>query len=366
MDVEGIIETVALRFVEGLGDRNFRLLLDRFGSPGAVLRASWEEMQSTGIDPRIPKFTLGAAELDFAEKLVTRVREAGYWIVRYGGPGYPEKLGEIYDPPAVLYGAGIFPEDEFAIGVVGSRRATPHGLSVARKLGEELGRAGVTVVSGMAEGIDTAAHLGALEGGGKTIAVFGSGIDVYYPSFNAGLAERIFSGGGATISEHPLGGAPEARNFPRRNRIISGLCQGVVVVEAAKRSGSLVTARLALEQGREVFAVPGLAGSESARGANDLLRNGARLVESAKDIFDEFGLCVATSKERRKVSARFPEKGTSAGKIYSALEDAPVDIDTIAKRAGESPGATASALMELLLDGLVREWPGKRFSRSVN
>ena len=220
------------------------------------------------------------------------------------------------------------------------------------------------MVSGLAEGVDTEAHLGALEGGGRTVAVLGSGLDVIYPRRNLPLAERIIASGGLLLSEHPPGTAPDARHFPRRNRIISGLCRGVVVVEAAKKSGSLITASQALEQGREVFAVPGLAGTAKAQGVNNLLRQGARIAEGAADILPELGL--------PSLAAPLPEAakplsvpGGDAGRMLAVLTEEPADIDRLAVLSGLDAGRAGAALMELVLEDRAAELPGKRFSKTT-
>jgi len=216
------------------------------------------------------------------------------------------------------------------------------------------------VVSGLAQGIDAAAHEGALEGGGRTLAVFGAGLDVIYPGWNANLARAVREGG-AWLSELPLGSEPRAHHFPRRNRIISGLCRGVVVVEAAERSGSLITAKCALEQGREVFAVPGLPGSYNARGTHGLLREGAVLAESARDVLAELLPGEPTGQAPEAEEPPPPPPGHRG--LWEALEDGPLHIDALAARAGVGAAQAAVGLMELSLGGWAQEWPGKRYSR---
>jgi DNA processing protein len=280
-----------------------------------------------------------------------------------GGEGYPKLLAEIPDPPAVLYTAGeIDSSDELAVAVVGSRKASTHGLRFAARLAQDLAAAGVTVVSGLAQGIDAAAHRGALEVGGRTLAVFGAGLDVIYPGWNAPLASDVRANG-AWLSEFCLGSEPLAHHFPQRNRVISGLSLGVVVVEAAERSGSLITAETALEQGRDVFAVPGLPGSFNARGTHSLLRCGAKLVETAADILEELPARGRSCQLQGHESATAPRLPVELEGVWRALEDVPLHIDDVGVRSGLSATRVAVALMELCLLGGAEEWPGKRYTR---
>jgi DNA processing protein len=367
MGGENGAQALALRGLEGVGDRTFRLLVDRFGSAGRALAAARGDVTDLARDDGKLYEKLRTADLDAARAEAERVEKAGFWVLAYGDPDYPRQLAAIYDPPAVLFGAGkLQGEDRGSVAVVGSRRATPHGVRLAEKLGSGLAAEGLCVVSGLADGIDSAAHRGALEGGGRTVAVFGAGPDVIYPAKNEGLARAVVESGGALVSEHPPGTRPDARFFPRRNRIISGLSLGVVVVEAAEKSGSLITASLALEQGREVFAVPGLAGSHVSRGAHNLLRHGARLTESAADVIEELGL--PSLREAPARGGGPDRKGAPegpAGAVYAAMGDAPEEIDFLAARCGLSAADASAALMELVLSGHVTEWPGKRFSRTI-
>jgi len=364
MDAQEMVSALALRSVEGLGDRTYKLLVDTFGSASAAFGASKSALkEALGGKSKVAESIIGGgAYLDSAEALLERHRVAGGWLISYGCEGYPELLSEVYDPPGVLFGYGELQADVPAVAVVGSRRASPHSLKLTYSISRELAEAGVVVVSGLAEGIDARAHAGALDGGGKTIAVFGAGIDVVYPRSNKALAEKIKSGGGALLSEHPPGQKPDARFFPRRNRIISGMSMAVVVIEAAKKSGSLITANFALDEGREVFAAPGVAGSAWASGTNDLLRHGARIVESAEDILTGLGLggVKNSAEEGRDFSSTLTAE---ARNMFHALEDAPIDIDTLATRAGFSPSKSAALLMELVILGYAAEWPGKRFTR---
>ncbi|MBN2491863.1 MAG: DNA-processing protein DprA [Planctomycetes bacterium] len=283
---------------------------------------------------------------------------AGIRILTREDGDYPLLLREVKGAPPVLYVRGSLDagRDAPAVAVVGTRRPTPYGRNVARQLGRQLGRAGITVVSGLARGVDAAAHEGALEGGGRTVAVLGCGLDRCYPPEHDRLLEAV-ARAGAVLSEFPLGSLPLAGNFPRRNRIISGLVRGVVVVEAAERSGSLITARLALEQGREVFAVPGPITSAVSRGAHALLRQGARLVGGAEDIFEELGLGVAPPAE--------PELALSAEeqRVLECLGPEPTSLDRLVALTGLPAERLAVALSGLELKDRVMDVGGSRVVR---
>ncbi|MBI5017053.1 MAG: DNA-protecting protein DprA [Deltaproteobacteria bacterium] len=362
---ESWIDGLVLSRVAGVGDRLFRSLVDAFGSAGAVLASSPERLREVGgVGPAVAAAIAAARDRRAAEQEARRVRDAGFFLVPYGDPTYPTPLSRIHDPPAVLYGAGALrPRDAVAVAIVGSRRATTQGARFARWLARDLAAEGVTVVSGLAEGIDAAAHAGALEGGGRTFAVFGSGLDVLYPARNAALAGAVRESG-AWLSELPLGSEPLGHHFPRRNRIISGLTLGVVVVEAAEKSGSLITALAALDQNREVFAVPGPPGSFNSRGAHRLLRMGAKLVETAADVLEELSLGrrgavpPPAAPEAEVEPLPLPLRA-----VWAALEESPLHIDEVSRRAGVTAAEASVALMELCLRGAVDEMPGKLYAR---
>lgn len=285
-----LLARMRLALVEGIGPRLSQALLERFGSPAEVFAASEAELQSVpGIGPKLSDSILrGRSELDPQEEL-NACRAAGVAVIARGTPQYPRWLAEITDPPSIMYVQGtIKPQDAVAVAIVGSRHATSYGLQTAERLGQALARAGVTVVSGLARGIDAAAHRGALDAGGRTFAVLGSGLSKIYPPEHQALALEIVNQG-ALISEMPLRAEPVSGAFPQRNRIIAGLSLGVVVVEAAFRSGALITARHAMEQNRDVFAVPGRIDSRMSHGCHQLLRDGAKLVETVDDILEELG-----------------------------------------------------------------------------
>jgi len=294
MDDDGadtsLLAKLRLSLTDGIGPKLTQSLLERFGSAEEIFAASHEELLSVpGIGPKLADSVLRArSEVDPAEELAA-CRSAGVAVVARGTPQYPSWLASIVDPPTVLYVQGtIKPQDAVAVAIVGSRHATSYGTQVAERLGQALARAGVTVVSGLARGIDAAAHRGALDAGGRTFAVLGSGLAKIYPPEHKALAAEVVNQG-ALLSESPLRADPVSGAFPQRNRVIAGLSLGVVVVEAAFRSGALITAKHAMEQGRDVFAVPGRIDSRMSHGCHQLLRDGAKLVESVDDILEELG-----------------------------------------------------------------------------
>ena len=295
-------------------------------------------------------------DLEAEYKLIGKL---GVNLIPFTSSFYPENLANIYDPPLVLYVRGkLKKEDERAVAIVGTRRATSYGKVAARKLARELAQAGITVVSGMARGIDTAAHEGALEAGGRTVAVLGCGVDIVYPPENSSLMQEIIRRG-AVISEFPLGTRPLAYNFPRRNRIISGLSKGVVVVEAPLKSGAIITADYALEEGREVFAVPGPITSPYAKGTNRLIKEGAKIVEDISDILEELNLTrLKGVKSRIDLQLSFKEKT-----VLENLSYEPLHIDELVHRTKLPVWQVGDILTRLQLKGMVRELPGKLFIR---
>lgn len=292
--------------------------------------------------------------------------------------GYPKNLRNIHTPPKALYVNGsLLPQDEVAVAVVGSRRATPYGIEMSDKIGFELALRGVTVVSGMARGVDSAAHRGAIRAKGRTIAVMGSGHGTIYPPENAALYEEI-AASGAVVTEYEDDMPPLPNNFPARNRIISGLSLGIVVVEAARNSGALITANFAAEQGREVFAVPGKISSQTSGGTNDLIKDGARLISSVDDILEELKIVEleGVPEEERKVIDSKIEKTTRAyiynsltedeRKIYKVLSDEPIHVDDIISSSGLDQANASKAMLNLQLKKLIKEMPGKQFVRTEN
>lgn len=354
---------VALSRVKGLGCVGFKKLAAHFADPTAALSARPAELKNVpGLDKDAIEGLLGFSEWAEAEAEMRRAREAGVRIVPFIDPCYPARLRAIADPPPLLYIKGeISAADEKAVAIVGSRSASDYGRKVARNICRGLASLGFTVVSGMARGIDGAAHESALDGGGRTIAVLGSGVDRIYPPEHEGLSERI-ARQGAVISELPLGARPVAFNFPARNRLISGLSLGVVVVEATEKSGSLITAAHALEQNREIFAVPGEVGSSRSRGAHRLIRQGAKLVENADDIIEEIAPQLARpegASRRRRVLPQNCSDDTR--KIFGLLQERILQIDEVIETSGLSSAQVSQILLELELQGFLRQLPGKRY-----
>lgn len=290
------------------------------------------------------------------------VKKNNVEVITVFDKSYPKLLKEIYSPPLVLYVKGaMLKKEEIAIAVVGSRYASVYGITTAERLGYELASRGVVVVSGLAKGIDSAAHRGALKAHGKTVAVLGNGLKTVYPPENKKLAEEIVEKGGAVVSEFPMDTLPISRNFPRRNRIISGLSLGVIVVEAARNSGALITADFALEQNREVFAVPGKIDSATSFGANELIKQGAKLVQTADDVIEELGLELKDSKIKDDKNILRPNLSAEEKVIYNNLSKQPRYVDEIVEDAKFSVNKTMEVLLKLQLKKLVRELPGKNF-----
>ncbi|HUL94256.1 MAG TPA: DNA-processing protein DprA [Burkholderiales bacterium] len=345
---------IELSLVPGLGGGRFRSLLSAFGLPTRVLGATRSQLC------RVVPEALAASILERGrdaeiEKAVRWAGQPGHAVLTLADAAYPRQLLETPDPPALLYVAGNAALlSSPALAVVGSRNATPQGLKNAYAFACALSNAGLTVVSGLAIGVDSDAHRGGLEGHGSTIAVLGTGVDVTYPRRNAPLAAEIASRG-ALVSEFPLGTEPHAGNFPRRNRLISGLARGCLVVEAAVDSGSLITARFAADQGREVFAIPGSIHSPLSKGCHALIKQGAKLVESAQDVLEELG-----------ISARHAQNAPPAGEGHDLLEKMgfdPCDIDELTLRSGLPAEAVSAALLELELDGKIAGLPGGLYQR---
>ncbi len=307
------------------GARRLLNLVEASGSARQAWEAGKKELCASGLDMSQADDLLSRRSRVDPAAEQERVRRVGVRVITWVDANYPESLRHIYDPPAVLFGLGAFGFQESGpnVAIVGSRRATPYGRETASQLAAALGSCGLVIVSGMARGIDTAAHNGALESGAPTVAVLGSGLDVTYPPENAGLMERIAASGGLVLTEFPLGSRPEAWHFPVRNRIISGLCRAVVVVEAGERSGALITAEAALEQGRDVMAVPGNVNNPYSRGANRLIKQGARLVEDAWDVLEELGL-----------TALFPENESGEAGVPGDTPGYPLEIPARGTRAG--------------------------------
>ena len=382
MDQESLKYWIALRAVEEVGCVGFRTLLQAFSSPRAVFSATGQTLKVIpGIGPKTADHIRSFSDWGMAEREIERAQELGIAIVTCEDPIYPRNLLNIYDYPPLLYVQGSLCPEEICVAVVGSRLASVYGRYTTEKISRELALQGITIVSGLARGIDAAAHRGALAGKGRTIAVLGCGLDIVYPPENEGLAAAV-AAHGALITEFPFGTPPNAPNFPSRNRIISGISLGVVVVEAGEKSGSLITARIAAEQGRSVFAVPGEIGAAGSRGTHRLIKQGARLVENIEDILEEIlpqaGRTPSASNEpsvssRPDAPAPDPEKTTAPARVEAAglgnpeqrllslIPSRPVDIDTLITSSGLTTQEVLNALLILELRGLIRQMPGKQF-----
>jgi DNA processing protein len=353
----GLASWLQLALTPGIGPATLRRMLRQFGLPQAVLGRSRRELEAF-----LPPDVLAQLQSDELAQVVARslawAGEPGHRIITLGDDDYPKPLLEIADPPALVFAKGrVELLARPALAIVGSRNATPQGEANAAALAKALSESGFTIVSGLALGIDAAAHRGGLAGAGSTIAVLGTGIDIVYPQRNAALAAQIVERG-LLISEFALGTAPAAHNFPRRNRLISGLARGCLVVEAALASGSLITARAAADQGREVFAMPGSIHSPLAKGCHALIKSGAKLVESAEDVLAELSGFRASGYASTQEA--LPE--SDAGLLAHMGHD-PVDVDSLCSRAGMSAEQVSSELLRLELDGRVTALPGGLYQR---
>jgi DNA processing protein len=354
---------LALTRIKGLGCISFKKLASHFADPTQSLSATAAELSAIeGIDRKAVDGLLAFTQWDEVEQEVQRAEEAGVKIIPFGSGIYPARLRSIADPPPCLYVKGeIRREDDKAVAVIGTRSASHYGRRVARDLCRGLASVGFTVISGMARGIDGVAHDEALNAGGRTIAVLGSGVDRAYPPEHRKLYHRI-SENGAVISELPLGAPPLAFNFPARNRLISGLSAGVVVVEATEKSGSLITAAIALEQGREVFAVPGEVGSSRSRGGHRLIRQGAKLVENVDDILEEIAPQLV-ARDRQPALRTLPvDAQPETHKIFDLLQERSLHIDEVIEASGFSASRVSQILLELELQGFLKQLPGNRYS----
>jgi DNA processing protein len=364
---------IALNMVDGIGPIRVRALLDRFLQPQAILSATRAElMQVEGVGDEVARSIASWRERVDLDGELPRIEKAGVRVLTREDAEYPRNLREIYDPPIVLYVKGAFSErDALSIAIVGSRRTTLYGQEMGRKLAYQLARVGVTVVSGLARGIDTAAHKGALQAKGRTVAVIGCGIDIVYPAENQKLANEIVEKGGAVVTEFPFGVKPDRQNFPMRNRIVSGWSLGTVVVEANLTSGALITAGQAAEQGRQVFAVPGRADSILSRGTNKLIKDGAKLTEDVEDILGEFEYLLPKNVAR-PVEATPDSGGTKPAlrlseleqKVMAQLGREEAAIDDIIRASGLTTASVSATLLALEMKRLVRQLPGKLYVRN--
>jgi len=354
---------VLLNMVPDIGSIRLKRLMEFFGSAQNILQASEEKLTMVCGITKIIAAKIRALKTKDLSQEFSRVKKESIAIITQEDPGYPLNLKNIIDPPPVLYLKGkLKAEDNIGIAVVGSRRASFYGLDSARIFSSRLAERGFTIVSGMARGIDTAAHQGALRVCGRTIAAIGSGFNHLYPEENRQLAEDIAQNG-AVISEFPMDTLPLKQNFPRRNRVISGLSLGVLVVEAAKNSGALITADFALEQGREVFAVPGKVDAGNSCGTNALIKEGAKLASCVDDIIEEFNFIPEKEKEK---SGRIKEGKKEVPAVYDLISEEPVQLDDLLEKSSLDMQRLSCLLLQLQLGKLIKQLPGKYFVRSRN
>jgi DNA processing protein len=355
---------IALNMLPTMGPVRLRRLLEVFETPEKILTAKRDQLrQVEGVGNDVAEqIVTWESIVDLGAELA-RIRDFGATVITQDSPEYPESLRQIHSPPIVLYVWGeILDRDRHAIGVIGARRTTHYGLESAKKLSYQIAYAGLTVISGLARGIDTAAHQGALAAKGRTIAVIGSGLLEIYPPENRALAEKIRNGNGAVVSEFSMQIQPDRQTFPMRNRIISGWSHGILVVEAGLNSGALITASQALEQGRSVYAVPGHINAPSAMGSNRLIQQGAKLVASANDILDDLQILLPDTAPSADAAVRpVPELSTDERRVYDAIESAETPIDRIASKCDLPTGTVSSTLLRLELKRLVKQLPGKYF-----
>ena len=373
---------IGLNMFCDIGSARLKKLLEFFGKPENILKASCEKLMGvSGIGKEIARKVTSLKEEDIDED-IDLAKKYNLKIITVDDEEYPENLKQFYDPPIVLYVKGERTgKDKLSVAIVGSRRASFYGLSCAEKFASDLSERNFTIVSGLARGIDTSAHKGALKQGGRTIAVIGSGFRHLYPQENKELAEEI-SRCGAVISEFPINAKPLSQNFPRRNRVISGLSLGVLVVEAARNSGALITADCALEQGRDVFALPGKIDSGNSFGTNGLIKQGAKLVSCADDIIEEFNIPMALvngsqTMVSRPITANLNKReikdtnldsnvclSGNESLLYNLISKQPVLLDEIAEKTNMSISAISDMLLRLQMKKVIRQLPGKQFVKS--
>jgi DNA processing protein len=355
---------IALNMLPTVGPVRLRKLLEVFHEPQQVLAAKRDQLRKVeGIGHDVAdQISSWESIVDLAAEL-KRIREFGAAVITQESPSYPKPLREIHAPPIVLYVWGeVRDRDHHAIGIIGARRTTHYGMESAKKLAYQIAYAGLTIISGLARGIDTAAHQGALAAKGRTIAVIGSGLSKLYPPENQALADKIRNGNGAIVSEFSMEIEPDRQTFPMRNRIISGWSHGVLVVEAGLNSGALITASQALEQGRSVYAVPGPINAPSAMGSNRLIQQGAKLVMSASDILDDLQILLPETKPSPEAAARpLPPLSDDERRVFDAIDSSETPIDRIAAKSDLPSATVSSTLLRLELKRLVKQLPGKYF-----
>ena len=376
-----LLAWLALTLTPGMGPTRIGRMMLRFPEAERVLDASLTELEGAGMPPASAQFVFDGRARKAAEEEHKRVLAAGGQIISLEDEAYPERLREIYDPPSVLWIRGdVSLLSRPGIAIVGTRHPSPYGTGMAEMLSRDLANRRLVIFSGMARGVDTAAHKGALEAGGKTVAVWGTGIDVIYPKENKKLAEQIIAGGGTIVSEYPLGTFPAPQNFPIRNRILSGLSVGVLVIEAAEYSGTRITARMALEQNRDVYAVPGNVTNKNAWGPNTLIKQGAKLTATWEDVWEDLPSQVRLQLEEELGLGGNESKGGGTASLFETTplaereqtvldqlrHDESTQLDEIIERLEPQVSSSEifTALFELELAGRVKQLPGKNYVRS--
>lgn len=349
---------LGFNLVKGMGSVRLRQLLDHFGGIEAAWNAPAEMLYATGLSPKLVENLLQVRTEVSLDQLWERLQAAGAQVIIWDDEGYPKRLLEIDQPPPVLYVRGeVLPEDDWAVAIVGTRRITAYGRQIADRIAGFLARNGITVISGLARGVDAAAHKTALESGGRTIAVLGSGVDRIYPPEHRKLAEAIIKNG-AVISDYALGTPPDAMNFPPRNRIISGLAQAVVIVEAGERSGALITARFAADQGRDVFSVPGNINAPNSAGTNRLIQQGAHPLVDPQEILEVLNLTMISQHQTAR--AVLPADKTEARLLHIVSQE-PVHVDEICNHASLPIKTDTATLAMMELKGMVRQVGGMHY-----
>jgi DNA processing protein len=349
---------VGFNLVKGIGAARMRLLLDAFGDAQSAWQAPAEALRAAGLGPKLLENFLKVRSSVSLDLVWERIQAQGISVLTWEDEAYPARLNEIPQPPPVLYVRGaLLAEDAWAVAVVGTRRITSYGKQVTEEIASNLARSGITIVSGLAHGVDTAAHQAALQAGGRTLAVLGSGVDRIYPPENRRLAEQLIQQG-ALLSDYAPGTPPDSANFPPRNRIISGLARAVIIVEAGKSSGALITAAFAAEQGREVFAVPGGIYAPQSVGANLLIQQGARPYLNYQDVLEILNL--AQVSEHREARAVLPADALEA-QLYAVLSNEPLHVDEIRMETDLPIEKVSAALVMMELKGLVRQVGGMQY-----
>lgn len=358
-------DLLRLSAVPGVGSNRIRSLIGRFRAASRVFRASASELISVpGIDNKTAGAILGFDGRDFASEQLKKMAKVGAKLVTFWDSEYPDLLKQIYDPPAFLFVRGsLASSDRHKIAVVGCRQPSNYGRLITERMASRFARSGLTVVSGLAYGVDTIAHASAVQSGGRTIAVLGSALDVIYPAENVRLAEQIVEQG-ALISEFPFGTGPDRTNFPRRNRIITGLSLGVVVVEAGQKSGALITAAIALDQNREVFAVPGNVDSPKSIGTNSLIKQGAAVAISADDVIQEIAPQLGELGHEHIAPPAIADLSAEERVVLEMLSNEPLHIDLLAQKCEFTSSQALATLLTLELKNCARQLPGKLFVRA--